>query len=150
MNYLLIIFLVVLSAIVFLLFKQLFAKEKKRTIPTAKILSTSTPKEGVQVDTLKFGSGPEALRGKKVNVHYTAWLENGTKVDSSYDKGESFVFKLGNREVIPGWEAGMLGMKQGEVRKFTISPDQAYGASGKANVPPDAVIVFEVELLKVY
>lgn len=103
----------------------------------------------MRVDVLAEGSGPEAIAGKKVRVHYTAWLTNGKKVDSSYDKGEVFSFVMGRRQVIPGWEAGMLGMREGEKRKFTIDPDQAYGAKGKANVPPNAVIVFEVELLKV-
>jgi FKBP-type peptidyl-prolyl cis-trans isomerase len=126
-------------------------KEEKVHSPTPQeIISTSTPKEGVRVDILMIGNGPPAVSGKLVKVHYTAWLTNGQKVDSSFDKGEPFKFTLGRRKVIPGWEAGMLGMKEGEKRKFTIAPSQAYGAKGKANVPGNATIVFEVELLKVY
>ena len=113
------------------------------------IISTSHPAEGVKVDVLQNGTGPTAVDDKLVRVHYTAWLTSGKKVDSSYDKGEVFQFRMGNREVIPGWEAGMIGMKEGEKRKFTIEPDQAYGTKGKANVPPNATIIFEVELLKV-
>lgn len=120
----------------------------KNSIPQ-KVLSSSNPKEGVQVDILKLGNGSAAVSGKTVLVHYTAWLDTGLKVDSSYDKGDVFSFVLRRREVIPGWEAGMIGMTEGEKRKFTISPDQAYGVKGKANVPPNAVIIFEVELLQV-
>ena len=118
--------------------------------PIAKPIATHKPAEGVKVDIMQEGKGPAAVRGKKVRVHYTAWLKDGEKVDSSYDKGEPFSFFLGRREVIPGWEHGMLGMKEGEKRKFTIDPDQAYGSEGKANVPPNAIIIFEVELLKVF
>ena len=117
--------------------------EKKKPI------SSTTPKKGVQVDVMKAGVGKEAKSGRLVQVHYTAWLENGKKVDSSYDKGQIFAFEMGKNQVIPGWEAGMIGMKEGEERKFTIAPEQAYGSKGKANVPPNAVIVFQVELLKV-
>jgi peptidylprolyl isomerase len=124
------------------------ASVKKSPIPS-KVLSSSTPRAGVEVGILKLGNGAPAIAGKTVRVHYTAWLESGLKVDSSHDKGEIFSFVLGRRQVIPGWEAGMLGMLEGEKRKFTISPDQAYGDKGKANVPPNAIIIFEVELIKV-
>lgn len=128
---------------------QFFTPKKVRKIPIQKPIKSTEPKKGVQVDVLQEGSGPEAKRGSHVTTHYTAWLEDGTKVDSSYDKGETFSFQMGMNQVIPGWEAGMIGMRRGEKRKFTIAPSQAYGAKGKANVPPNATIVFEVELLEI-
>lgn len=150
MKYAYILLNVVLLGLIGLLIKNhFFTKKKVRRIPQQKPLKTTEPKKGVQVDVLQEGTGPEAQRGARVTVHYTAWLTDGTKVDSSYDKNETFSFKMGMNEVIPGWEAGMLGMRKGEKRKFTIAPSQAYGAKGKANVPPNATIVFEVELLEI-
>lgn len=131
------------------IYKIVTTKSSKPYSTPSKIIRSSEPKKGVQVDVLKEGSGNSADPGRKVWVHYNAWLTNGTKVDSSYDKGEEFSFIMGKNQVIPGWEAGMLGMKEGEKRKFTISPDQAYGDKGKADVPPNAIIIFEVDLLKV-
>ena len=121
-------------------------KNPKKTIPRNTPIKSSEPAKGVKVDVMQEGQGPEAKSGSHVKVHYTAWLVDGKKVDSSYDKNEIFSFQMGRNQVIPGWEAGMLGMKQGEKRKFTIEPSQAYGAKGKANVPPNAIIIFEVEL----
>jgi FKBP-type peptidyl-prolyl cis-trans isomerase len=95
-----------------------------------KIISSSIPRPRVKVDILNSGSGKEAVKAKIVRVHYTAWLTSGVKVDSSHDEGAIFTFKLGNREVIAGWEAGMLRMLEGEIRKFTIEPELAYGVSG--------------------
>jgi FKBP-type peptidyl-prolyl cis-trans isomerase len=151
-----VIFYIFISILITLFIKLLidyFRKEKIQNKPIKKsmpILESNTPKAGVKVDTLRRGDGPEAVNGKTVHVHYNAWLTNGKKVDSSYDKGEIFVFTLGKREVIPGWEAGMIGMKKGEMRRFTIEPSQAYGEKGKANVPPNATIIFELELLDLF
>ncbi len=149
MSYLLIIFYILLGLIIAKIIFDSFQKKKTPALKSVKVISSSTPKEGVNVDVLKEGSGNPAVSGKVVRVHYNAFLTNGKKVDSSYDKNEVFSFTMGRRQVIPGWEAGMIGMKEGEIRKFTISPDQAYGAKGKANVPPNATMIFEVELLKV-
>lgn len=105
---------------------------------------------GLQQQDLKVGDGPEAVSGKTVEVHYTGWLENGTKFDSSLDRGEPFSFRLGAGEVIPGWDQGVAGMKVGGKRKLTIPPDLAYGQEGAGGViPPGATLVFEVELLGV-
>lgn len=105
---------------------------------------------GLQHEDLKVGDGPEAVSGKTVEVHYTGWLENGTKFDSSLDRGEPFSFRLGAGEVIPGWDQGVAGMKVGGKRKLTIPPDLAYGQEGAGGViPPGATLVFEVELLDV-
>ena len=105
---------------------------------------------GLKHEDLKVGDGPEAVSGKTVEVHYTGWLENGTKFDSSLDRGEPFSFRLGAGEVIEGWDQGVAGMKVGGKRKLTIPPDLAYGQEGAGGViPPGATLVFEVELLDV-
>ena len=109
-----------------------------------------------KVDTVT-GSGDEAKAGRVVRVHYTGWLydagkpdKRGTKFDSSKDSGQPFDFTLGAREVIPGWDEGVAGMKVGGKRILTIPPDMGYGARGAGGViPPNATLVFEVELLEV-
>uniref|UniRef100_A0A3B4A361 peptidylprolyl isomerase n=1 Tax=Periophthalmus magnuspinnatus TaxID=409849 RepID=A0A3B4A361_9GOBI len=90
-------------------------------------------------------------RGQKVSVHYTGTLTNGEKFDSSKDRGRPFEFTLGQGEVIKGWDEGVAQMCVGEVARLTCTPDYAYGARGYPPViPPNATLVFEVELLKCY
>jgi len=104
--------------------------------------------QGMKVEVLKQGAGQEAKTGDTVSVHYTGTLENGTKFDSSVDRGEPFAFTLGQNRVIQGWELGVLGMKVGEKRKLTIPPQLAYGNQAVGGViPANSTLVFEVELL---
>src|SRR2546423_3347110 len=104
----------------------------------------------LKIEDLKVGTGTEAKSGKQVTVHYVGTLTNGTKFDSSRDRGEGFDFKLGAGQVIKGWDQGVAGMKVGGLRKLTIPPELAYGAGGYPPViPPNSTLVFEVELLKV-
>lgn len=111
--------------------------------------STTTP-SGLIIEDLEAGSGDEAVAGKKVTVHYTGWLTDGKKFDSSKDRGDPFSFPLGARHVIAGWDEGVQGMKIGGRRKLTIPPQLGYGARGAGGViPPNATLVFEVELLGV-
>jgi FKBP-type peptidyl-prolyl cis-trans isomerase len=99
---------------------------------------------------LKEGTGAEAKKGNEVTVHYTGWLTNGTKFDSSRDRNEPFTFKLGEGRVIKGWDAGVAGMRVRGKRKLTIPPELGYGDRGAGRViPPGATLVFEVELLNV-
>jgi FKBP-type peptidyl-prolyl cis-trans isomerase len=96
------------------------------------------------------GKGPSAKSGDRVTVHYTGWLVDGTKFDSSKDRHQPFSFALGAGKVIPGWDQGVAGMKVGGKRKLTVPPDMGYGARGAGGViPPNATLVFEVELLKI-
>ena len=102
------------------------------------------------IEDLVTGQGDEAVAGKRVTVHYTGWLTNGSKFDSSKDRNEPFVFPLGAGHVIKGWDQGVAGMKVGGKRKLTIPPELGYGARGAGGViPPSATLVFEVELLAV-
>jgi len=99
---------------------------------------------------LSIGEGAEATAGQEVTVHYTGWLTDGTKFDSSKDRSQPFSFPLGAGHVIKGWDQGVQGMKEGGVRKLTIPAELGYGARGAGGViPPNAVLVFEVELIKV-
>jgi len=104
----------------------------------------------LKIEDLVVGTGAAAKAGDQVSVHYTGWLTDGTKFDSSLDRGEPFAFTLGQGQVIEGWDKGVEGMKVGGKRKLTIPPDMAYGDQGAGEViPPNAVLVFEVELLAV-
>ncbi len=116
-------------------------------------MSTTTP-SGLVIDDTAIGSGEAATAGSQVSVHYTGWLlENGAKgrkFDSSKDRGDPFVFPLGRGHVIKGWDEGVQGMKVGGSRTLTIPPGLGYGARGAGGViPPNATLVFEVELLNV-
>jgi len=113
-------------------------------------MPSTTTASGLVFEDLTVGSGNTATAGQKVSVHYTGWLTNGTKFDSSKDRGEPFMFPLGKGHVIRGWDEGVAGMKVGGKRKLTIPPTLGYGARGAGGViPANATLVFEVELLDV-
>jgi FKBP-type peptidyl-prolyl cis-trans isomerase len=114
----------------------------------------ATTASGLIIDDVLVGSGAVAAAGQKVSVHYTGWLfyggERGKKFDSSKDRGDPFEFPLGAGRVIKGWDEGVQGMKVGGKRTLTIPPNLGYGKGGAGNViPPNATLIFEVELLAV-
>jgi FKBP-type peptidyl-prolyl cis-trans isomerase FkpA len=119
------------------------AKDKKES----KVVTTDS---GLKYEDLTEGTGDAAKKDDTVEVHYTGWLKDGTKFDSSKDRDEPFKFKLGAGKVIKGWDEGVVGIKVGGKRKLIIPPELGYGKRGAGNViPPNAELTFEVELLKI-
>ena len=111
-------------------------------------MDSITTASGLVIEDVVVGEGVEAGVGQMVSVHYTGWLTDGSKFDSSKDRNEPFEFPLGGRQVIAGWDEGVQGMKIGGTRRLTIPPQLGYGARGAGGViPPNATLVFEVELL---
>jgi len=104
----------------------------------------------LKIEDLAVGTGAKAKAGDTLSVHYTGWLENGVKFDSSLDRGQPIEFVLGRGDVIAGWEQGLVGMQVGGKRKLTIPPSLGYGANGAGDsIPPNAALIFEVELLAI-
>ena len=111
-------------------------------------MTQTTTASGLVIEELEVGTGAEATAGQQVQVHYTGWLTDGKKFDSSKDRNDPFVFGLGARQVIAGWDEGVQGMKVGGKRKLTIPASVGYGARGAGGViPPNATLVFEVDFL---
>ena len=118
------------------------------TGPTVDMAALTQTETGLQYQDLEVGTGEEAVDGKSVTVHYTGWLLDGEKFDSSVDRGEPYGLTLpGN--VIQGWNQGIPGMRVGGMRRLVIPPDLAYGVDGRRGIPPNSTLVFDVKLLQV-
>jgi FKBP-type peptidyl-prolyl cis-trans isomerase len=143
---------VCLIAIVTFLATAIFAQSAKKpnnSAPTKVTGDGTKTADGLQYWDLKVGTGATATAGQAAKVHYTGWLTNGKKFDSSVDSGEPFTVEpLGSAPVIKGWNEGIIGMKVGGKRQLRIPADLAYGAQGYPGViPPNATLIFDVELL---
>jgi peptidylprolyl isomerase len=122
----------------------------KENIKMAQAAQEVTTPTGLKYTDELVGNGPSPRNGQTVVVHYTGWLTNGTKFDSSLDRGQPFTFPLGQGQVIKGWDEGVASMKVGGKRKLVIPPELGYGTRGAGGViPPNATLVFEVQLLGV-
>ncbi len=132
------------------------APAKAAPVPNTKAPSKVTgdgvkTNSGLQYWDLRVGNGETAKEGSRVRVHYTGWLTNGKKFDSSLDAGTPFDFRIGNGEVIKGWEEGVAGMRVGGKRQLRIPPSLGYGAEGTGDgtIPPNATLIFDVQLLAI-
>ncbi len=118
--------------------------------PPALSGDTVATTSGLKYIVIKQGAGAAPQSGQTVSVHYTGWFTDGRKFDSSIDRGEPFSFALGQGRVIRGWDEGVAMMRVGEKRRFIIPPQLGYGVSGHpAGIPPNATLIFDVELLGV-
>lgn len=145
----LLIFLIIIFVFYFLSQKNIEEQKSNNMEQTAEVNQGQDEKQGLKIETLKQGSGEEVKKNDVIAVHYTGRLEDGTKFDSSLDRGEPFTFTLGIGQVIKGWDLGVLGMKIGEKRQLTIPPELGYGAGGIGPIPPNATLIFEIELLSI-
>jgi peptidylprolyl isomerase len=142
-------FLTAMAVLCLSLGTALAASTTKATTTAKKEAAKPMTKEvtALQIKDLTVGRGAEATAGKRVSVHYTGTLTNGTKFDSSLDRGTPFEFTLGAGEVIQGWDKGVAGMKVGGKRHLIIPPSLGYGASPVGSIPANSTLVFDVELL---
>ena len=125
-------------------------QSQTNTSPTKVTGKPTSTASGLQYWNIVPGTGATAAAGKSVTVHYTGWLTDGKKFDSSIDRGQPFSFPLGGGKVIKGWDEGVAGMKVGGKRQLRIPPELGYGARGTGGViPPNATLIFDVELLDV-
>ena len=122
----------------------------KRIVFIIMFITQSVLADGIQITNIIEGDGTEIVKHSKIQVHYTGKLQDGTKFDSSLDRGEPFTFQIGLRQVIEGWEIGLMGMKVGGKRTLVIPPELAYGDRGAGDlIPPNATLTFEVEIVDV-
>ena len=144
--------IIVLSAIIlsFYLLNEILKQEEVEQV-VEESEEEEVAQEDLAIEILEEGTGEEAQNGDSLKVHYTGTLEDGTKFDSSLDRGDPFVFTLGAGQVIQGWDLGLLGAKVGDKRKLTIPADLGYGETGAAGgkIPPGATLIFGIEVLEI-
>ncbi len=125
------------------------ASTNSQTTNTTNQQEENTMAEDLRIEDITVGDGAEAVAGKEVTVHYTGTFTDGTKFDSSVDRGQPFTFTLGAGEVIQGWDQGVAGMKVGGKRKLTIPPELGYGPNDYQSIPGGSTLLFDIELLDV-
>jgi FKBP-type peptidyl-prolyl cis-trans isomerase len=142
---------IITAAILLLAAAALLAQAKPNTNAPTKVTGDGVKTaSGLQYWDIKVGTGDTAKDGSHVKVHYTGWLTNGKKFDSSVDAGQPFEFTIGRGDVIKGWEEGVSGMKVGGTRQLRIPPDLAYGQRGYPGIiPANATLIFDIQLLGV-
>jgi FKBP-type peptidyl-prolyl cis-trans isomerase len=154
-RYVVLSLVVLILAVVFWVLRTKMGSAPQAVSPNSGATTTAGPDiittaSGLQYQVLNSGTGAVATAGHMVSVHYTGWLTDGKKFDSSVDRGQPFQFSLGAGQVIKGWDEGVAGMKVGEKRKLTIPATLGYGERGAGGaIPPNATLVFDVELLGV-
>ena len=122
----------------------------KRIVFIITFITQSVLADGIQITNIIEGDGTEIVKHSKIQVHYTGKLQDGTKFDSSLDRGEPFTFQIGLRQVIEGWEIGLMGMKVGGKRTLIVPPELAYGDRGAGDlIPPNSTLTFDVEIVDV-
>ena len=127
----------------------LVAACKQTPLPAGPPQEAITRPSGLITQVLRVGTGDEAKQGDKVTVHYVGTLRDGSKFDSSRDRDSPFSFWVGEHQVIDGWDEGILGMREGELRRLTIPPGLAYGSDAKPGIPINSTLLFDVELIDV-
>jgi FKBP-type peptidyl-prolyl cis-trans isomerase len=143
-----VIFIVVAIAVI--VGARIYSSTFTATKPQEEAAERIMPQEEeLRIEDLVLGTGPEAKTGDTVEVHYAGTLTDGTKFDSSYERTTPLTFTIGARQLIEGWERGIVGMKVGGRRRLTIPPSLAYGAEGRGQIPPNATLIFEIELLAI-
>jgi FKBP-type peptidyl-prolyl cis-trans isomerase len=146
------ILLIVIAVIILILIAVgvYFLIQPKSSTNQNQQTSSSFDIQGMKVEILKQGTGEGAKAGDNISVNYVGTFPDGTKFDSSIDRGAPFPYTLGQNQVIQGWELGILGMKVGEKRKLTIPPELAYGAAGRPPIiPQNATLIFEIDMLSI-
>jgi FKBP-type peptidyl-prolyl cis-trans isomerase len=130
---------------------QATTKKVNTSAPTKVTTEGIKTPSGLEYWDIRVGTGDVAKEGSHVRVHYTGWLTNGKKFDSSVDAGKPFDFTIGNGDVIKGWEEGVTGMRVGGKRQLRIPPNLGYGAEGTPGgpIPPNATLIFDIKLLQV-
>lgn len=131
--------------------KRILSEPKKTETTQVSEATQNQANQGgeLKIEDTQEGTGEVAKAGDKLAMHYTGTLSDGTKFDSSLDRGQPFEFTLGAGDVIQGWDQGIVGMKVGGKRKLTVPPELGYGATGQGSIPPNATLIFDVELLEI-
>jgi FKBP-type peptidyl-prolyl cis-trans isomerase len=150
-KYLIAIAIIAALTAVFVSAQTATVKKPNTSAPTKVTGDGTKMPSGLTYWDIRVGNGETAKEGSRVRVHYTGWLTNGKKFDSSVDAGQPFDFRIGNGEVIKGWEEGVSGMRVNGKRQLRIPPDLAYGSEGTPGgpIPPNATLIFDVQLLAV-